>query len=241
MQQISNHVFCDDFIAGLKLETRLMPNPYYEYPYLIIKNFLSLTTCHEIAKYTSEASEAEQAKVKARQKNSLIKPKLDRSIRKTLQHKLPMIFQNAYELSFKAHQKNIEDFFNIALTTSTEVQTLEYTKGSFYIKHADDSNELIDDKGETVGFIQVAPQRKLSTVLFATSSSSHKDKEGMHFKGGELLFNYLFDSKGDPVRFFPEAGDMIIFPSNPIYSHEVVPVEEGYRLTLVQWHDAIIN
>lgn len=240
MRQISNHVFCDDFIADLKLDTRLMPNHYYDYPYLIIKNFLSPSTCHDIAKYTSEASEVEQAKVKTRQMNAFVQSKVDRDIRKTLQHKLPTIFQNAYDLSFKTHQKIIEDYFNIALTTSTDVQTLEYTKGSFYIKHADDSNELVDDKGQTVGFIQVAPQRKLSTVLFATSAEQYTNK-GMHFKGGELLFNYLFDGDGNPVRFFPEAGDMIVFPSNPIYSHEVVPVEAGYRLTLVQWHDAIIN
>lgn len=217
-----------------------MPNQYYDYPYLIIKNFLSVSTCEEIAKYTSEASEAEQAKVKAIEMNAFVKAKVDRDIRKTLQHELPNIFLNAYDLSFKAHQKYIEDYFNIALTTSTNIQTLEYTKGCFYIKHADDSSELVNDQGETVGFIQVAPERKLSTVLFATSSEKY-GKSGMHFKGGELLFNYLFDSEGNQVRIFPEAGDMIVFPSNPIYSHEVVPVEEGYRLTLVQWHDAIIH
>jgi len=240
MRQISNHVFCEDFIADLKLETRLMPNPYYDYPYLIIKNFLSPSTCNDIARYTSEASEVELAKVKAREMNAVIKPKLDKSIRKTMQHILPDIFKNAYALSFKTHQTIIEEYFNLALTTSTDVQTLEYTKGSFYIKHADDSNELIDDEGQTAGFIQVAPQRKLSTVLFATSYEK-QNKSGMSFKGGELLFNYLSDGEGKAVRFFPEAGDMIVFPSNPIYSHEVVPVESGYRLTLVQWHDAIMN
>ncbi len=240
MQQISNYVFCDDFIASLKLDTRLMPNHYYNYPYLIIKNFLSASTCDEIAKYTSKTSAVEQAKVRTKEMNSLLKAKVDKNIRKTVLHKLPKVFHKAYDLSFKTHQAAIENYFNIALMTSTDLQTLEYTKGSFYIKHADDSSELVNDMGETIGFLQVAPQRKLSTVLFATSSEKH-DAQGMQFKGGELLFNYLFDVDGNPIRIFPEAGDMIVFPSNPIYSHEVVPVEEGYRLTLVQWHDAIIN
>lgn len=45
MQQISNNLFCDDFIASMALETRLMANPYYDYPYLIIKDFFSKSTC----------------------------------------------------------------------------------------------------------------------------------------------------------------------------------------------------
>jgi SM-20-related protein len=59
------------------------------------------------------------------------------------------------------------------------------------------------------------------------------------FSGGELLFNYLYDKEGSLVKIKPQAGDMVVFPSNPYFSHEVLPVKEGYRLTLVQWHDAI--
>lgn len=235
MQQISTHIYCDDFISNLALETRLMPNQYNDFPYLVIKNFLSESTCNDIANYASNASDVEEARVK-----SLIDSSVNEKIRKTIQHVFPDTFQSAYDVSFVTHQSAIEEFFNLVLTTSTKVQTLEYTKGSFYIKHADDSNELVDKSGHTIGFKQVAPQRKLSTVLF-TTSSEHYDTKNKTFKGGELLFNYLFDADEKQVRFTPEAGDMIVFPSNPIYSHEVLPVQEGYRLTLVQWHDAIIN
>lgn len=240
MQQLSNYVFCDDFIAELKLETRLMPNAYYDYPYLIIKNFLSDPACEAITTYTTNASEVEQAKVKTRLLNSIVNPSVDESIRKTVLHKLPDNLLRAYDLSFKMHQEEIENYFSLALTTSTKLQTLEYTKGSFYIKHADDSNELVNKENETVGFVQVAPQRKLSSVLFTSSHAKHNNS-GLSFKGGELVFNYLFDSDGKQVVFYPEMGDMIIFPSNPIYSHEVLRVDEGYRLTLVQWHNAIIS
>ena len=240
MQQVSNYIFCTDFISDIKLDTRLMPNQYYDYPYLIIKNFLSESTCKDITNYAYNASEVEQAKVKARVLNSVIIPSTDENIRKTLQHKLPEIFLSLYEQSFKAHQVEIEDFFSLALTTSTKVQTLEYTKGSFYIKHSDDSNEVIDNDGETIGFTQVAPQRKLTTVLFTTSHAKHNNS-GIDFEGGELVFNYLFNSDGKQIKFSPEAGDMIVFPSNPIYSHEVLPVSDGFRLTLVQWHNAIIS
>ncbi len=238
MQQISNHVFCDDFVLSLNLDSRLMPNPYNDYPYLIIKNFLSESTCSDISNYTYNTSKCEKAKVKTRVLNSVVNPSVNEKIRKTMIHKLPKVFFNAYEESFKAHQLKIEEFFSIALTTSTKIQTLEYTKGSFYIKHADDSNELVDDDLNTIGFVQVAPQRKLTTVLFTTSHKVHNNK-GRSFTGGELRFNYLYDIDGKQIEFVPQAGDMIIFPSNPIYSHEVLPVNDGYRLTLVQWHNAI--
>lgn len=170
----------------------------------------------------------------------VVLPELEEDIRKTAIHQLPEVLLEGYHLSFAYYQKQIEDYFSVALTTSTEVQALEYTAGGFYIKHADDSNDLVDSQGETVGFLQVAPERKMTTVLFATS---HADcaGEGLHFDGGELVFNYLCDAQGAQVRIRPRAGDMVVFPSNPLFSHEVLPVEHGYGLTLVQWHDAIIS
>ena len=196
--------------------------------------------CNDISNFTYNTLEVEQAKIKTTIPKTIVNPSVDESIRKTVQHKLPDIFLKDYDRSFKKHQAMIEDFFSVALTTSTKVQTLEYTQGSFYIKHADDSNELVNEQGDTVGFIQVAPQRKLSSVLFTTSYDKHS-LNAQSFNGGELLFNYLFDVHGKQIKFSPQAGDMIVFPSNPIYSHEVLPVEDGYRLTLVQWHNALIN
>ncbi|MEJ2499587.1 MAG: 2OG-Fe(II) oxygenase [Campylobacterales bacterium] len=239
MRQISNYIYCDDFIADLRYETRLMANPYYDYPYLILENFLSSEACAEIAAYTFEKSEGERARVKKSQQGVVV-PGLEEEIRKTAIHRLPDVLLEGYHLSFAHHQKRIEDYFSVALTTATEVQALEYTKGGFYVKHADDSNDVVNSEGETVGFIPVAPERKITTVLFATSHESHGGK-GMHFGGGELFFNYLHDSKGNPVSIRPKAGDMVVFPSNPLYSHEVLPVTQGYRLTLVQWHDAIVT
>jgi SM-20-related protein len=125
------------------------------------------------------------------------------------------------------------------MTLSTDIQVLEYKEGYFYVKHADDSSELIDENGDTVGFKCVAPERKLTTVLFATSHQCNTQEGSECFSGGELLFNYFFNEKGEPVKIKAEAGDMVVFPSNPYFSHEVLPVQKGYRLTLVQWHDAI--
>jgi len=238
LRQISNHVYCDDFIADLRYDTRLSANPYYDYPYLVIENFLSEDTCAEIAAYMYDMGEGERARVK-KSRLGVVVPELEEDIRKTAIYRMPDPMLDAYNLSFSYHQKQIEDYFCVALTTATEVQVLEYTKGGFYIKHADDSNDLVNSEGETVGFLQVAPERKISTVLFATSHLSQSG-DGLHFGGGELVFNYLFDAGGDAIRLRPKAGTMVVFPSNPLFSHEVLPVSTGYRLTLVQWHDAIL-
>jgi len=240
MLQVSEKVYCDDFIAGLRLETRLMPNPYYEYPYLYIEGFLPGALCREITEYVQKKSDAQNAEVKATRLKSIVEPKVDDSIRKTQIHKLPEPYLSEYEVCFRGHQKRVEEYFSIALTRGSTVQALEYTQGSFYIKHADDSNELLDDEGRTAGFVQVAPFRKLTTVVFTTSCSESVE-DNHHFSGGELRFNYLFDADGKSITMRPKAGDMIVFPSNPIYSHEVLKVKTGYRLTLVQWHNGLIG
>lgn len=238
MVQLSNHIYCDPFIANLHLDNRILSNPYYDYPFLIIKNFLSEATLESVVAYVKESGDAKAAAVKAQAVEGVVVAEVDRSIRKTLIYRLPKLLQELYDKVFTSYQKSIEDYFAIALTTATKVQVLQYKEGFFYIKHADDSSEVVNEMQETVGFKLVAPERKLTSVLFATSYDEQRG-DLTHFTGGALKFNYLFDAEGNPVVFKPEAGDMIIFPSNPIFSHEVLPVLSGNRITLVQWHNGI--
>lgn len=240
MIQISTHIYCDPLFEDMEIENKLLPSQYKEYPYLIIKNFFSQKACGELA-YLVQADEEtkRKAKVKTEEIAGIVQAGLVEEVRKTNIYKLDAFYQNYYDEQFIKHKPMIEEYFNIALTLATDVQVLEYKKGFFYIKHADDSSEIIDKDGQTVGFKLVAPERKLSTVLFVTSHVSKMDEHAHSFSGGELMFNYLYDKSGEAIQIRPEAGDMIIFPSNPYFSHEVLPVEEGYRLTLVQWHDTI--
>ena len=240
MIQISTHIYCDPLFEDMEIENKLLPSQYKEYPYLIIKNFFSQKACGELA-YLVQADEEtkRKAKVKTEEIAGIVQADLVEEVRKTNIYKLDAFYQNYYDEQFIKHKPMIEEYFNIALTLATDVQVLEYKKGFFYIKHADDSSEIIDKDERTIGFKLVAPQRKLTTVLFATSHASHMDANSYTFSGGELMFNYLYDREGEIVKIKPQAGDMVVFPSNPYFSHEVLPVEEGYRLTLVQWHDAL--
>lgn len=211
-----------------------MANQYYDFPYLYIENFFTAGQCRDIVENTEQDCNALNAEIKTTILDSIVVPAIDDSIRKTVSCVLSEYSEDAYNKTFLSHQSIIESFFKIALITTSKVQTLKYTEGSFYVKHADDSNEVVNNDKETIGFLKVAPHRKLTSVLFITTNGEKND-----FEGGELVFNYLYDSFGNNIVIRPKAGDMIIFPSNPIFSHEVKLVRSGTRITLVRWYNTI--
>lgn len=228
MHQISNYVYARDELLGWEIPTKRLPNPYHDFPYMVIEGVLSPAECRAITRSALGDRDAVQAELRGRS--------LDTAIRKTDIHALSSEHRALYESRFAAVRSEIEEFFALSLGQASDVQVLGYEKGSFYVKHADDSSELRDAEGNIVGFRPVAPERKLTTVLFTTSYTPNPtDKD--HFSGGELLFNYLCDEQGNTITLRPEAGDMVVFLSNPYFSHEVLPVRGGYRLSLVQWHD----
>ena len=236
MTQISNHIYCADFLTTFDIETKLLPNPYYDYPFLIIENFLDINECNEINKKVKEDDDFQKAQIKTL--DSVVLSETNEEIRKTNIYSLDEKYLELYTNKFLQYQAQIEDFFKIALTTSTSVQVLEYLKNSFYSMHSDDSSMLYKDDN-LVGFLPVARQRRISSVLFTTSNDELASENT--FIGGELLFNFLYDEKGNEIKIKPKAGSMLVFLSNPYFTHEVLKVIEGRRITLVQWHNAIIN
>jgi SM-20-related protein len=236
--QLSNYIYCDELFNHISINNPLLANQYKDYPYLIINDFFSSELCKEIVDSSKENEKVKVAQVKANSTKGIVVPKINQKFRKTNILKWDDEFKDIYQKQFLNFQPMIEKYFNAPITYSTKVQMLQYKKGFFYIKHSDDSSELIDANKNTVGFTVVAPRRKLTTVLFTTTCDEQTTSE-YHFSGGELIFNYLYDKDNNQIKFKPKAGDMIVFPSNPYFSHEVLTVESGYRLTLVQWHDTI--
>jgi len=229
MHQISNSVYARDELLTMNILGKRLPNPYHELPYMLIKNLLSLEECHELTNAALNDRESVKAELRGRM--------LDTAIRKTDIHTLSPQHSALYESRFATIRPELEKFFALSLSGSTNVQVLGYEREGFYLKHSDDSSELRDTNGTTVGYKVVAPERCLTTVLFTTSYTLYPTDTD-HFSGGELLFNYLCDENGDTITIHPEAGDMVVFLSNPYFSHEVLPVKEGFRLSLVQWHNA---
>jgi len=231
MHQISNYVYARDELLSMDIPTKRFPNPYHDFPYMVIEGVLSPSECRAITHFAFNDEESVSAKLRGRS--------LDTAIRKTDIHTLSGEHRKIYDSRYAAVKSQIEEFFALSLSSSTDVQVLGYESGSFYLRHSDDSSELRDADGKTIGFRAVAPERKLTTVLFTTSYTPHPTDTD-HFSGGELLFNYLCDESGNTITLRPEAGDMVVFLSNPYFSHEVFPVHKGFRLSLVQWHNALL-
>lgn len=61
--------------------------------------------------------------------------------------------------------------------------------------------------------------RRVSTLYYINDN----------YSGGEILFP-RFD-----ISFKPKPNQMVIFPSNYIYNHSVLPVTEGVRYAVVSW------
>ena len=231
MHQISNYVYARDELLTMDIPTRRLPNPYHDHPYMVIPGVLSLDECAAITHAALNDKESIRAQLRGKA--------LDTTIRKTDIYTLSPEHLKLYQNRFDSIRGTIEEFFALSLSKSTDVQVLGYGRGSFYRRHSDDSSELRNSDGSTVGFRTVAPERKLTSIVFATSYVSHSADDD-HFSGGELLFNYLCDANGNTITLRPTAGDMVIFLSNPYFSHEVLPVIDGFRLSLVQWHNALL-
>lgn len=238
MIRISEKVYLDKAVHNLDVPTGYLPNPYKETPYLLIQNFFEKEEIKKFVDTIYQEDDAQKAKVKAEVLAGVVRAKVETEYRNTNIYALNRALLKLYNKRFISFQPLIEDYFSLGITLSTEVQALEYKKGGFYIRHADDSTTLIDKEGKVAGFTPVAPERKLTTVLFGTSYEKNPmNRYG--FEGGELVFNFLYDQEGEMINLKPTAGDMIVFLSNPYFSHEVKEVKNGYRLTLVQWHNAI--
>lgn len=231
LEQVSNFVFCNAKLNEMDIETKLLPNPYYDYPYMIVEGFFDEKMCDEINLFLEKKVEFDNANLRVKNSINALEEKLDKKIRNTNLYKLDESLEKRYYEKFTSLQKEIEDYFKLPITSSTDIQALEYKEGFFYKAHSDDSS-MIYDKDELIGFTPIAKQRKITTVLF--TSSYNED-----FLGGELKFNFLYDESKSNILLKPKKGNMLVFLSNPYFTHEVLPVLEGRRITLVQWHNSI--
>jgi predicted 2-oxoglutarate/Fe(II)-dependent dioxygenase YbiX len=122
---------------------------------------------------------------------------------------------------------DLEAYFGLALGWSEPVTVLRYRAGDFYRPHRDRVNALDPFYGT----------RRISAVLFANGPSDETGTDG--FVGGALRFHDVAtDGMGHPcaVDLLPAVGSFVAFRSETL--HEVLPVEDGVRVTAVTWFHA---
>tara|TARA_R110002074_G_scaffold66847_1_gene157667 strand:- start:180 stop:749 length:570 start_codon:yes stop_codon:yes gene_type:complete len=104
-------------------------------------------------------------------------------------------------------EKELKEFVG-TINSCNQIEFLKYEKGNFYKPHVDGG----------VGF-----DRTFSAILFLNND----------YEGGELCFKNI-ETKEDTI-LKGNPGDLVIWPSNFLYPHGVMPVEKGLRYTVVAW------
>ena len=89
-----------------------------------------------------------------------------------------------------------------------EFTLLKYEPGGHYIDHVDHAESV---------------PRTLSIILFLNDS----------YTGGEIEFFKPDMSSSQVIK--PQTGRLIMWPSNFVYPHKVLPVKKGTRYSLVSW------
>lgn len=102
------------------------------------------------------------------------------------------------------------------------LQFLRYdsaNKGHF---RAHTDNAYYDAYGK---FHYTSPQRHLSMVAYVNDD----------YEGGELIMHTVTHDDGRVLRLKPKVGEVVIFPSDIRFLHEVTPVTAGNRVSIVGW------
>jgi len=215
---------------------KLYTNPYYDYPYIYEKSIYNFDYLKD---YVHNHFEQQEQIGVIQGEKGIFLPKTNTAIRNTFNIISQDDFIEEYSKFFETKRAKIEKFFNVSLLKATSPQILIYKEGCYYKRHSDNCSEIFED-GKLVLFKPVAHARIITTVLFITS---HKENpiDDFEFSGGELEFDFLLDGESKVISIKPQEGDFVSFFSNPYYSHSVKEVTQGMRISIVQWHNAIVH
>jgi predicted 2-oxoglutarate/Fe(II)-dependent dioxygenase YbiX len=92
----------------------------------------------------------------------------------------------------------------------TKLKYNRYNKNKLMAEHCDHIHDMFEGKVRGIPIL---------TVLISLNNN---------YKGGELIF---FQNKEYKLK----PGEVIIFPSNFLYPHKVMPITEGTRYTCISW------
>ncbi|MFK7958069.1 MAG: 2OG-Fe(II) oxygenase [Lysobacterales bacterium] len=91
---------------------------------------------------------------------------------------------------------------------------LRYPPGGKYVLHCD--GEQFDEEAQRWYRIR---DRDVSLLIYLNDN----------YEGGQLQFDIL------NFTYTPQAGDLVFFPSNHLFSHQSLPIQSGYKWAIVSW------
>ena len=119
------------------------------------------------------------------------------------------------------HREKIEEHFGIMLTSCEAPQFLRYRVGDFFVAHQDGNTGMLRLDTES---------RRVSVSIFLNDQSEQPDTDT--YCGGSLVFTDW--RQGREHRVVGESGTLVAFRSE--VTHEVTPVTQGERYSIVSWY-----
>jgi predicted 2-oxoglutarate/Fe(II)-dependent dioxygenase YbiX len=185
-----------------------MKNNLNEY-IVVIKNALSLSLCDVILQEFKNSDEWKDTTVKS--------GKVAKDIRncQTIGISLPQVIQK---------NKDIRHSLDNAIFDGASKCIKEYNTRFSHCRIEEDSGYELLKYPEGCFYIQHTDSFKARPRAVSCSFILNDD-----FEGGEFAF---FDRE---LKYKLEKGDALLFPSNFMYPHEVMPVTKGTRYSIITW------
>jgi len=183
-------------------------NKLEDYIY-IVKNALSFSLCDEILNEFKDSDEWQDTVVAS----GTVKKDIRNC--KTIVISFPHVIQKNNEIRHKLDN---------AIFDGASKCIQEYNKKFPHCKIEEDSGYELLKYSKGCFYIQHVDSFKARPRAVSCSFILNDD-----FKGGEFAF---FDKE---LKYKLEKGDALMFPSNFMYPHEVMPVTQGIRYSIVTW------
>lgn len=150
----------------------------------------------------------------------------DEKVRKTKEQKVSQETLSFVKKRLSELKPLLESHFGKVLRGYQDPVFLYYKKGDFFLPHY--------DKGIKPENPKEIRDREVSAVVFLNSEDDNTDEDS--YSGGSLRFYGLRDDplfKNHGFHIIGKTGMLLAFRSEIL--HEVTPIEEGERYTVVTW------
>ena len=177
---------------------------------LVIDDFFDAATREEILAELRNA-DAAAATVYGSSAGAAVQPRV-RSVRRV---DVPAELHELVSRRFLEYKPEIEQHFAITLDSCEPPQFLRYEPGDFFVAHQDGNTALLRDESRF---------RRISIVVFLNTG----------YDGGVLTLHGSYPDYNVRHPIVGHPGALVAFRSET--THEVTPVTEGERYTIVSWY-----